>query len=163
MLDALIAGQTVTCRRDDSDRYGRMVGTCAVLATGEDLNAAMVGAGWALAYRQYSTAYVGNEVAAQAARRGLWQGRFVPPWDHRAGGRLTAESPTISADSSAFAATSAASGSCLIKGNISDSGCIYHPPGSRGYDRTRIDTGRGERWFCLEGEAQAAGWRAPRG
>ena len=26
----------------------------------------------------------------------------------------------------------------------------------------RIDEGRGERWFCSEAEARAAGWRAPR-
>lgn len=162
-LDALIAGRTVACRRDDTDRYGRMVGTCAVLATGEDLNAAMVGAGWALAYRQYSTAYVDHEAAARAARRGLWQGRFVPPGDYRAGERLARESPRSSDSGSASAAASGASGSCLIKGNISDSGRIYHVPGSRWYEKTRIDAGRGERWFCSVGEAQAAGWRAPRG
>ena len=57
-------------------------------ATGEDLNAAMVAAGWALAYRRYSTAYAGEEASARAARRGRWQGAFVPPWDHRAGERL---------------------------------------------------------------------------
>ena len=55
------------------------------------------------------------------------------------------------------------SGPCRIKGNISRSGKIYHVPGSRDYDETRIDESRGERWFCTQDEAKAAGWRAPRG
>jgi uncharacterized protein YpmB len=48
-----------------------------------------------------------------------------------------------------------------IKGNISyRTGVkIYHTPGDRDYDKTVIDTSAGERWFCSEGDAQAAGWR----
>lgn len=49
----------------------------------------------------------------------------------------------------------------LIKGNISARGDkIYHLPGSRSYVATQIDTRQGERYFCSEAEAQAAGWRA---
>lgn len=56
----------------------------------------------------------------------------------------------------AIAQTSA----CLIKGNVSARGeRIYHPPGCRYYGATRIDPARGERWFCSEQEAVAAGWR----
>jgi hypothetical protein len=52
---------------------------------------------------------------------------------------------------------------CQIKGNINAQGVrIYHPPGCR-YDKdTIIDTNRGERWFCTEAEAVAAGWRRPK-
>lgn len=52
---------------------------------------------------------------------------------------------------------------CLIKGNINSKGVrIYHAPGkSRWYTRTCINR-PGERWFCSEQEARAAGWRAPR-
>ena len=39
---------------------------------------------------------------------------------------------------------------------------IYHVPGGRWYDRTRISPDRGERWFCTEAEAREAGWRAAR-
>lgn len=49
---------------------------------------------------------------------------------------------------------------CPIKGNISSGGQIYHTPGQRDYCRTVIDTSNGERWFCSEAEAEAAGWRA---
>ena len=53
--------------------------------------------------------------------------------------------------------------SCDIKGNISASGeHIYHVPGQRYYDVTRISPGKGERWFCSEAEARAAGWRRSR-
>jgi hypothetical protein len=55
-------------------------------------------------------------------------------------------------------------GSCRIKGNISfERGeRIYHAPGGEYYSRTRIDTAKGERWFCSEAEARAAGWRRSR-
>lgn len=49
---------------------------------------------------------------------------------------------------------------CDIKGNISASGeRIYHVPGQRYYDATVVWPLRGERWFCSEAEARAAGWR----
>jgi hypothetical protein len=51
-------------------------------------------------------------------------------------------------------------GLCLIKGNIDDQGQrIYHVPGGDYYDVTVIEASRGERWFCSEAEARAAGWR----
>jgi hypothetical protein len=49
---------------------------------------------------------------------------------------------------------------CAIKGNISHGGQIYHVPWSPWYDKVKIDTGRGERWFCNEADAITAGWRA---
>jgi hypothetical protein len=36
---------------------------------------------------------------------------------------------------------------------------IYHAPGGRWYSRTKINEAKGERWFCSEEEARAAGWR----
>lgn len=51
---------------------------------------------------------------------------------------------------------------CDIKGNISSNGRIYHRPGGAHYARTQIDESRGERWFCSEEEARAAGWRPAR-
>ena len=55
------------------------------------------------------------------------------------------------------------SDACNIKGNVSTQGeRIYHMPGQRYYDKTRISASHGERWFCSEAEAQAAGWRRSR-
>ena len=49
---------------------------------------------------------------------------------------------------------------CDIKGNINRDGkMIYHVPGGRWYEQTRIDESAGERWFCSEDKAQEAGWR----
>jgi hypothetical protein len=49
---------------------------------------------------------------------------------------------------------------CVIKGNINTQGeRIYHVPGQEYYDETRISASHGERWFCSEEEARAAGWR----
>ena len=50
---------------------------------------------------------------------------------------------------------------CNIKGNVSiNTGRrIYHVPGQRYYDDTIIRPEYGERWFCSEAEAIAAGWR----
>ncbi|AEG04128.1 hypothetical protein [Sinorhizobium meliloti] len=54
-----------------------------------------------------------------------------------------------------------ASPTCDIKGNISiDTGeRTFHVPGQRYYSQTRIRPEHGERWFCSEFEAWAAGWR----
>ncbi|MCZ4088678.1 sunset domain-containing protein [Sinorhizobium psoraleae] len=51
--------------------------------------------------------------------------------------------------------------SCNIKGNVSiDTGeRIFHVPGQKYYAQTRIGPEYGERWFCSEEEAWAAGWR----
>ena len=149
-----IGGRSVACEERDRDRYGRIVAVCR--HAGQDVNAWLVREGWAMAYRRYSTAYVGEEAAAKAAQRGVWRGKFVPPWDWRRGDRLdtaaTRDAPRAAArDRSA----------CDIKGNIShNSGKrIYHVPGDRDYERTRISLSRGERFFCTEAAARAAGWR----
>ena len=47
----------------------------------------MVVSGWALAYRRFSLDYVDQEADAQAARRGIWAGEFVKPWEWRKGKR----------------------------------------------------------------------------
>ena len=55
------------------------------------------------------------------------------------------------------------SDACNIKGNVSTQGeRIYHMPGDKYYEDTRISASHGERWFCSEEEARAAGWRRAR-
>lgn len=50
---------------------------------------------------------------------------------------------------------------CNIKGNISFNSWqrIYHVPGQAYYGATKIRPQFGERWFCSEADAVAAGWR----
>ena len=81
-----IGGQTVQCAVRDRDRYGRSVAVCQL--AGQDLNAWLVAQGWALAYRQFSEAYVAEEEGAAAGGRGIWRGQFVAPWEWRRGVRL---------------------------------------------------------------------------
>ena len=76
----------VTCEDLGRDRYKRIIARCTV--AGEDLEKWMVANGWALAYRRYSLDYVDQEAEAQAARRGIWAGEFVKPWEWRRGKRL---------------------------------------------------------------------------
>ena len=80
-LDNMVRGQTVSCDQRDTDKYGRAVAICT--ANGTDLNAALVEAGLAVAYRHFSLICVGNEDSARQARRGLWAGSFEMPWDYR--------------------------------------------------------------------------------
>lgn len=145
-LSEKIRSHVLTCDPRDRDRYGRIVAVCR--AGGEDLNAWLVAEGWALAYRAYSQDYAPQEASAQSARRGVWAGEFVKPWEYRRGVRLKA------------AANDNEPGQCLIKGNISKNGArIYHVPGGQFYGRAKIDTATGERWFCTEADARKAGWR----
>lgn len=148
-LDQHIAGRPVRCERKDVDRYGRIVAECFL--GGQSLNRWMVQQGWAVAYRQYSRAYVQDEDRARQSGRNIWSGHFDMPADHRRSGRSAAGVP---------AGTIAPDPACPLKGNISRRGDrIYHAPGQADYDRTAINADDGERWFCSHEEARAAGWR----
>ena len=160
-LADLIGRQTVRCEPRDQDRYGRIVGVCRVGDT--DVNAWLVRNGHAVAYRQYSQDYVAPEAQARAEQAGIWAGTFQMPWDHRRdkrGGSPPAASARAQEQPSVPQPAVPVGGECLIKGNINASGDrIYHVPGAAFYDRTQVDTRKGERWFCSEAEAQNAGWR----
>lgn len=80
-LDALIDRSPVSCVEQDIDRYKRVVSVCTV--RGININDWMVRQGWALAYRQYSTAYDAAEAEARAAKRGIWVSKFQMPWEWR--------------------------------------------------------------------------------
>jgi len=145
-MASYVSGKAVYCEILDKDRYGRLIAACSV--NDVDVNQLLVSEGWALAYRQYSRDYVSAEENAKKLGLGMWQGKFVEPWNWRRGERLEEAKAQIPND-------------CIIKGNISSRGKIYHTPSSPWYDRTKINIAKGERWFCTEEEAQAAGWRAP--
>lgn len=71
----------IACEPKDVDQYRRTVAVCRADAT--DLNGWMVAEGQAVAYRQFSTAYVPAEDAARAAKRGIWAGSFTMPANWR--------------------------------------------------------------------------------
>lgn len=151
-LDSLINRRPVECRAKDQDRYGRIVAVCFLGQA--NLNSWLVSTGHALAYRQYAADYVAQENEARTARRGVWAGQFDYPWDWRKQQR-SGKNRTP-----AVGKTAQPSSGCRIKGNISADGeRIYHRPGGRHYAKVDIDTSKGERWFCSDREAVAAGWR----
>lgn len=80
-LSEKIGRQTVICDKRDTDRYGRAVAVCSV--AGQDINEWLVSEGLAVAYRQYSSDYVGKEDEAKGASRGIWASEFDMPWDWR--------------------------------------------------------------------------------
>ena len=81
-LEALIAGVKVRCEVIERDRHGRLV--AKVFSPNRiDIGPRLVSAGWALAYRRCSTDYVAAEDEARKARRGMWRGTFVKPWEWR--------------------------------------------------------------------------------
>lgn len=142
-----LSARGVSCVGSEFDAYDRLIASC--MADKADIGQTMVLNGMALAYRRFSKRYVADEEIARNARRGVWEGPFVEPWQWRK-------------EKWQEAGTAASSPGCPIKGNISSNGDrIYHAPWSRSYNKTRINEAKGERWFCDEAEAIAAGWRAP--
>ena len=154
-LNTLLASSRPTrCEFVTWDQHNRFVGDC-YLADGRSVASEMVSAGHALDWPRYSGgAYSRDQATAKSRKLGLWQGPFETPWNYRAKQRAKA-SPTVMP-----LISNTTSSGCNIKGNISRSGeRIYHVPGQKFYNDTRISSSKGERWFCSEKEAQAAGWR----
>lgn len=155
-LMSLVTGKDIECVSMGVDEHGRTLGRCTVAGT--DINRAMVSSGYAIAYRRYSSDYIGAEESAKTAKLGLWSGSFETPEHFRRGGRVTVRRghsgrPASQSRSTHWAAR--AQSNCNIKGNRNRKGqWIYHVPGMPYYDETRP-----EEIFCTEAEAQAAGYR----
>lgn len=89
-LSSWLQDNELECRIMEKDAKGNMVGVCSL---GDyDIGAALVNAGWAVAYEQYTDIYVPYQIQAQNNTRGLWQGEFYMPWDWR---KLQARKPNI--------------------------------------------------------------------
>jgi micrococcal nuclease len=144
----LVEGKTVELEKDvsETDKYDRLLRY--VWVDGEMVNATLVREGYAMASTyppdvKYQELFQSLQQEARDAGRGLWGPACIP--------------------------TPVAPGVCdysgtdqpVIKGNISRSTGekIYHVPGGEFYDETVIDEAAGERWFCTEQKAVAAGWR----
>ncbi len=150
-----LANQTVTLVADPSqtnrDKYDRLLRY--VYLDGVDINLEIIQNGYGYEYT-YNVPYVKQseykqaQVAASAAGRGLWAAN-------------TCAATSAVSDSNQSHSPANSPNTCQIKGNINSEGeKIYHLPGQRYYEQTKIDTSKGERWFCSEQEALYAGWRA---
>jgi len=166
-LTRLALGQDARLETERSDHYGRLVGRlwvrpadCPSCGMTLDAGLALLTTGHAWWYRRYADEqppeargqYEFAEYEARAKHAGLWQDEHpVAPWDWKHDRRNDPDGGTHPDENG-----------CLIKGNISANGRIYHVPGQHYYDRTTLTPSKGERWFCTEAEAKAAGWRRAR-
>lgn len=138
------------------DRVGRFLRY--VIALSEDpkednihLNDYMLRHGYAKRYSEPENKlnlrlYIAAENEAQREKRGIWNECEIEEVDTQALREQDAEPPNES---------------CIIKGNISEKGygMTYLFPGCANYDRVKIDTRKGERYFCTKEEAEEVGFR----
>ena len=134
----------------ETDQFGRLLRY--VWLESAMVNATLVEEGYAMASTyppdvKYAGLFASLQAQARAAGRGLW-------------GPACA-SPTAAASPGPDVCDYSGTSQPVIKGNISLSTGekIYHVLGGYYYDATVIDESKGERWFCTEAEAVAAGWR----
>jgi len=116
--------------------------------------------------------YANAQHTAESASLGLWRGAFVMPADWRTGMRLKDEpvfeqshamrdgSPWKWAGSPPMPERNPLHSACLFKGIVSAGGNrLYLSPLDKGFAERAIDTAKGERFFCSDEDARAAGWR----
>ncbi|HYD35770.1 MAG TPA: thermonuclease family protein [Vitreimonas sp.] len=154
----LVAGKVIQLEKDvsESDRYGRLLRY--VWLEGTLINKTLVEQGYA-----YASSYPPDvsrqpelkaaQDTAQKAAMGLWGScetrnlEEINTVINQADERLTL--PSNAAE---------LSDGCVIKGNVSDRGQLYHLPQCPQYNLVKIDENKGERWFCSEVEATQSGW-----
>jgi endonuclease YncB( thermonuclease family) len=138
-----LQGKRVVCDVTGETKSSEKIGRC--LANGDDIAAKLVAGGHVFATPGIFARYVSIESEAKDAKNGVWSGAPERPADYRA--KRWEE------------AKRAAPEGCPIKGRVASGGRIYLLPWSPSYNNVRIVGSRGERWFCSEAEAQAAGWK----
>lgn len=177
-LASLLTGKQVVLESepgDDRDVYGRLLRYIAL--DGQDIGAAMVRDGYAESYRKYPhpriDSYNALETQAKQEKNGLW-GSCAAQQGTTAS-KAPAPAPTTSSAQAVIPVAPAGNTNppqfqeqppppkeqeCVIKGNVnSDGEKIYHLPGCKSYNVTKIKPEEGDRWFCTEDEARSAGFR----
>lgn len=154
---ALLSGKKVVLESDSTqgerDKYNRLL-RYVFLEDGTSFGLLMIREGYAHEYTynipyKYQTEFKDAQKEAMQNKAGLWgdvcQIETAPV---QTTSTSTADAPVVS------------SSSCTIKGNINTKKeKIYHMIGCGSYEQTVISESQGERWFCTEQEAIAAGWR----
>ncbi len=170
-LKTLLTDKKVKIEADstqtDRDKYDRLLRY--VYLDNEDVAYKIISNGYGYEYTynvpyEKQTSYKNAQSVAESTKRGLWAdgvcsaNTVEKTQDTAATTTTTNTTPAASANDTT--SSTASNTECTIKGNVNSSGeKIYHVPGQKYYNSTRIDVEYGERWFCSEVEAQAAGWR----
>lgn len=154
-LRKLLTGAHIRIEKDISgaDRYDRLLRYVYISADdpNEDdvfVNEKLVRDGFAKAYgeapdNRYRDLLASAQEDAKQNKRGLWGACKQPEEESNRERDSEPEDP-----------------SCTIKGNISEKayGRQYFTPGCPNYKRIKVDTRKGEAYFCSEEEAVAAGF-----
>ena len=140
-LASRVRSKPVECAVTEAD--GTLGGTCRI--DGADVAAELVQGGHVFAEAGWFARYASHEAEAKDARAGLWRGEAVRPSEYRT--RRWEEAQRTAPDG------------CPIKGQMTSDRRVYVLPWAPQYDRVKVRTARGERWFCSEAEAKAAGWQ----
>jgi len=148
-LQKLVQGKRATCAvSGTADGEGQPASaTCTI--DGADLAAQLVRGGNVFATAGFFASYDSQEREAKNSKLGVWRAGADRPAEYRS--RVYDEARKSAPDG------------CPIKGVINGTAKTYVAPWSAGYDKTKVRTSRGERWFCSEEDARAAGWKAAAG
>ena len=155
----LVEGKIVQLEKDvsETDRYGRLLRY--VWIEDRQVNKVLVSEGYAFARSyppdiSYQDEFREAEKFARENNKGLWAecyaeereklNQYIQEVDQKIQG--------------ASDQTQVVGEGCVIKGNISDNGQLYHLPECPSYSKTVISESNGERWFCSVEEAEQAGW-----
>ncbi len=146
-LTKLVRGKTLRCELSGADDAGRPMATCTTVNTGTSQNVAavLVKEGAVFSSGGMWGNYNSMESEAKARKIGLWRGEAERPSEFRA--KMWEQ------------ARKAAPEGCPIKGQVAGDNRTYVLPWFADYGSVRVRTSRGERWFCSEAEARAAGWK----
>ncbi len=164
----LVGGKSVQLERGvpDTDESGHLLRY--VYVDGEMVNLALLTNGYAgvselPAQFERKASFAIAEAGAKQQQRGFWRDESgggdtesqAVSTEAFTGGTLPAL-PGLQQSECDFSGTSEAK----IKGNINTrtKSRIYHVPGGFFYNTIEVDSDEGDRWFCTEGEAVAAGW-----
>lgn len=146
-LSRLVGGRQMRCEPLGKDDAGVVRATCSAGET--DIAAALVEGGHVFAETGMMPRYRSAQAKAQEAKAGLWSAdapERPAVWRARLWEEARAKAPE----------------GCPIKGKVAgrrgDMVKTYHLPWSPTYMKLRVVSARGERWFCSEADARAAGF-----
>ena len=91
LMDLVAGSSSVECTVIQTEASDKAIQPARCYSDGYDLAEGMTYTGWALADPGSGAAYRSFQETAAAKGHGLWRGRFVMPWDWRAGERLREE------------------------------------------------------------------------
>ena len=169
----LVAGQTIELEMGpaDTDFEGNLLRY--VYVDGEMANLSLLVNGYATVadssseFRYQAEFYAAQENAREGLR-GIWESRR--PANSRTPATASSPTPTppftggtLPKPPSAGGQTCdySGTGDGVIKGNVDTrtGDHVYHVPTGLYYSTTSVDESLGDRWFCTEEEAVAAGWK----